>query len=184
MPTTYLDASLTASRARLNKEIRTILTGLLKEALVVVMQDTYHYRVDFGPDVRPRFHIVSWDLVCACSQAEDCPAVTGVKKHLQDGGQPAEIPRPGYWPSIPNKCPVCGEKVHYNPQLSSKWRGLGWTCESDKAHYWTHQGQILAQAFKGKHVATLNEVRAISFPEGYDPNREYPTACCHCGQPA
>jgi hypothetical protein len=127
---------------------------------------------------------VSWDLVCACSQAEDCPAVTGVKKHLQDGGQPAEIPRPGYWPSIPNKCPVCGEKVHYNPQLSSKWRGLGWTCESDKAHYWTHQGQILAQAFKGKHVATLNEVRAISFPEGYDPNREYPTACCHCGQPA
>ena len=50
MPTTYLDASLTASRARLNKEIRTILTGLLKEAIVVVMNDTYHYRVDFGID--------------------------------------------------------------------------------------------------------------------------------------
>ena len=182
MSTTYLDATLTASTARLNKEIRTILTGLLKEALVVVMNDTYHYHVDFGPDVGPRFHIVSWDLVCACNQAEDCPAVTGVKKHLRDGGRSAEIPRPGYWPSIPHKCPVCDGKVHYNPQLSSKRRGLGWTCENDKAHYWTHQGQVLTQAFKGKNVATLNDARAFPFPEGYDPNREYPTVCQHCGQ--
>ena len=183
MPTTYLDASLTASRARLNKEIRATLTGLLKEALVVVMSDTYHYRVDFGPDVRPRIHIVSWDLVCACSQTEDCPAVTGVKKYLQDGGQPAEIPRPGYWPSIPHKCPLCGAKVHYDPQLSSKRRGLGWSCAADKAHYWKYQGQTLAQASKGKNVAPLNDARAFPFPEGYDPNREYPTVCRHCGQP-
>lgn len=183
MPTTHLDASLTASRARLSREIRTILTGLLKEAIVVV-NGKYHYRVDFGPEVQPRIHIVSWELVCTCSQGGDCPAVTAVKKYLKDGGQAAEMPRPGYWPTIPHQCPVCGGRVHYNPQLSSKHRGLGWTCANDKAHYWTHQGQVLAQAFKGKNVALPEETRAFSFPEGYDPNREYPvTSCPHCGQP-
>jgi hypothetical protein len=184
MSTTHLDATLTASRARLNLEIRTILTGLLKEAFVMVMDDHYHYRIDFGPDVQPRVHIVSWDLACACSQAEDCPAVTAVKKYLKDGGQAADIPRSGYWPTIPRTCPVCGARVRYNPQLSSKHRGLGWTCVNDKAHYWTHQGQVLAQACKGRNVATLDLAKAYPFPEGYDPNREYPpTRCPNCGQP-
>jgi len=183
MPTTYLDASLTASRARVSPGIRSILTGFLKEALVVVMNDHYHYRVEFGPDVLPQFHTVSWDLACSCSQREDCPAVTAVKKYLKDGGQPADIPRPGYWPTIPHKCPVCAGVVHYNPQLSSKHRGLGWTCENDKAHYWAHQGQVLAKAGKGR-VAPLDNAEAFPFPEGYDPNREYPaTICRHCGQP-
>jgi hypothetical protein len=184
MPTTHLDATLTASRARLSQKIRTILTGLLKEALVAVMSNQYHYRVDFGPEVLPRVHIVSWDMACTCSQGEDCPAVTAVKKYLQDGGQAAVTPRPGYWPTIPHKCPVCGGVVHYNPELSSKHRGLGWTCEKDKAHYWTHQGQVQKEAFKGMKVAALNEAKAFPFPEGYDPNREYPsTRCPHCGQP-
>lgn len=184
MPTTYLDATLTASRARVSHEIRKILTSLLKEALVVVMKDKYHYQVDFGLDVQPQFHIVSWDLACTCNQGEDCPSVTAVKKYVQDGGQAAEIPQPGYWPTIPHKCPVCGGIVHYNPQLSSKHRGLGWACENDKGHYWMHQGQVLVQTLKGKKVATLNEAKAHQFPEGYDPNREYPPTCCpHCGQP-
>jgi len=184
MPTTHLDATLTASRARVSPEIRTILTGLLKEALVEVMNNQYHYRVDFGPNVQPPIHVVSWDLVCNCSQGEDCPAVTAVKKHLKEGGQGAETPQPGYWPTIPHHCPVCGGRVHYNPQLSSKHRGLGWTCENGKAHYWTYQGQVLARACKGKKVAALDDAQAFPFPEGYDPNREYPpTVCRHCGQP-
>jgi hypothetical protein len=108
--------------------------------------------------------------------------VTAVKKHLKDGGQSADIPRPGYWPTIPHKCPVCAGVVHYNLQLSSKHRGLGWTCENDKAHYWAHQGQVLAKAAKGK-VAPLGNAESFPFPEGYDPNREYPaTICRHCGQ--
>ncbi|HEX7568116.1 MAG TPA: hypothetical protein VF355_06070 [Anaerolineaceae bacterium] len=184
MLTTYLDATLTASKARVSPGIRAILTGLLKEALVVVMNDQYHYRVDFGPNVQPQIHIVSWSLVCNCSQGEDCPAVTAVKKHLKDGSQAAETPPPGYWPPIPHKCPVCAGVVHYNPQLSSKYRGLGWTCENDKAHYWIHLGQVHARAYKGKKVAALDNAKAFPFPEEYDPNREYPpTVCRHCGQP-
>jgi hypothetical protein len=184
MPTTYLDATLTASKARVSQEIRAILTGLLKEALVVVIDEKYHYRVDFGPDVKPQHHIVSWDLACTCSQLEDCPAVTAVKKHLQDGGKAVEPPRPGYWPLIPHKCPICSGKVHFNRELSSKHRGLGWTCEEDKGHYWMHQGQILAQVHKGKNAGVHDYAKEYPFPEGYDPNREYPsTSCPHCGQP-
>jgi hypothetical protein len=179
----YLDATLTASRARVSPGIRTILTGLLKEASVVVMDDQYHYRVDFGPNVQPPVHIVDWELACNCSQDEDCPAVTAVKKHLKDGGLAATTPAPGVWPTIPHKCPVCRGMVHYNPLLSSKLRGLGWTCENDKAHYWTHQGQVLVQVCKGKNVATLDDSQTFPFPEGYDPNREYPLPFCrHCGQ--
>jgi hypothetical protein len=179
-----LDCKFAASKARINPEIRMILIGLLKEAIVVVMNNKYHYRVNFGPDVQPKVHIVSWDLVCTCPLEIDCVAVVAVKKHLKDGGQVADTPQPGFWPTIPHKCPVCGGMVHYNPQLSSKHRGLGWTCENDKAHYWTHQGQVLAQAFKGKKVTALDETKVFPFPEGYDPNREYPTTCCpHCGQP-
>ena len=178
-----LDRKLTASQACISSEIRMILTGLLKEALVGVMNDKYHYLVDFGPDVQPQVHIVSWDLACICLLEEDCLAVTAVKKYLQDGGRVAEIPRPGYWPTIPGKCPMCGGVVHYNPELSSKHRGLGWTCELDKAHYWAHQGQVLAQVFKRKKVTALDEVKAFPFPEKYDPNREYPITCCpHCGK--
>ena len=84
--------------------------------------------------------------------------------------------------AIPYKCPVCGGVVHYNPKKSSKHRGLGWDCENDRSHYWAHQGQVLAQAFKGKKVATF-DAKAFPFPEGYDPNREYPITCCpHCGK--
>jgi hypothetical protein len=184
MSTTFLDASLTASKARVSPGIRAILTGLLKEALVVVMNDQYHYRVDFGPEVRPQIHIVNWSLACSCSQLEDCPAVTAVKKHLKDGGPAVKTPQPGYWPTIPHRCPVCTGAVHYNPQLSSRLRGLGWTCEGDKAHYWMHQGQVLALTFKGRKVATLEIAEDFPFPQGYDPNREYKvTVCHHCGQP-
>ena len=88
-----LDRKLTASQACISSEIRMILTGLLKEALVGVMNDKYHYLVDFGPNVQPQVHIVSWDLACICLLEEDCLAVTAVKKYLQDGGRVAEIRR-------------------------------------------------------------------------------------------
>lgn len=182
-PKVFLDHTLAASRARINPEIRMILIGLLKEAFVVVMNDKYHYNVSFGPDVQPRVHIVSWDLVCACPLETDCLATTAVKKYLKEGGQVANTPQPGYWPTIPHRCPICSGMVHYNPQLSSKHRGLGWTCENNKSHYWTKQGQVLALAFKGKKVDALDNAKAFPFPEGYDPNREYPTTCCpNCGQ--
>jgi hypothetical protein len=78
----FLDHTLTASQARASSEIRIILTGLLKEALVVLMNDKYHYRVNFGSKVQPHTHIVSWDWACTCNQAEDCVAVVAVKKYL------------------------------------------------------------------------------------------------------
>ena len=180
---TLLDTRLTASKARVSADVRSILTRILKEAIVVV-HGKYHYRVDFGPDVQPRYHTVSWELACTCRLGEDCPAVTAVKKYLQDGGKTAKTPEPGYWPTIPHKCPVCAGVVHYDPQLSSKRRGLGWRCESDKSHYWTHQGQALAKNAKGTNVAAFYAANAFPFSKGYDPNREYPEPVCrHCGQP-
>jgi hypothetical protein len=60
-----LDRRLRASQARTSAEVKRILTGILKEAVVRVYQ-TYFYLVDFGPDVRPQLHIVSHDLFCTC----------------------------------------------------------------------------------------------------------------------
>jgi len=138
----FLDRKLTNSQARVNTEVKQILTNILKESLIVVYHE-FFYRVDFGPDVKPNLHIISNDLVCACTQERDCPAVVAVKVYLRDGGEPAKNPHPGYFPAVPHVCPVCGARACYEPRLSSHHRGIGWQCsKSGAAHYWQHQGNL------------------------------------------
>ena len=146
MPVVLLDRHLAVSQVHVSEDVKKILTSVIREAIVTVYHD-YYYRVDFGPDVRPQYHVVSHDLFCACLLEADCAGVIAVRMHLRDGGEFAKTPPPGYFPTIPHACPVCGAKAYYHPQLSSNHRGLGWSCEKGGiSHYWQHQGRILRNA--------------------------------------
>ena len=138
-----LDHRLTNSEARVNDEVKRILTGILREAIVEAYQ-TYFYKVDFGPGVRPQIHIVSHDLYCSDLLLADCPAVTAVKLYLLRGtGKPAQTPPPGFFPAVPACCPICSALAFYEARLSSHHRCVGWRCSKyGTAHYWQHQGTI------------------------------------------
>ena len=110
-----LNSTLTASQARVSPEIKRILIDILKEAIITVYHE-YFYRVDFGPGVYPQHHIVSHDLYCSCVLEADCPAVTAVKFNLHRGiGTAAKTPDPGYFPTCPHVCPICGSSACYAP---------------------------------------------------------------------
>ena len=173
--TVLLDRKLTVSQAQINNEVKRILTGVIHEAILKVFHD-YYYRVDFGPDVRPQYHIVSYDLFCTCALEQDCPAVEAVKLYLREGGEPTSMPRPGYFLTVPHVCPVCGAKAYYHPQLSSHYRGIGWSCEKGgNSHYWQHEIAVLQAAFTekwkilGMDPASFGEIPHFGFKDGYDP---------------
>jgi len=182
-----LNKRLSASRARVNAEVRLQLTGILKEAVVQIHQ-RYFYRVDFGPGVYPQVHLVSHDLLCTCSLEEDCPAVTAVKVALQkEKSTPAETPRNGYFPAVPHRCPVCGARTSYDPRLTSKNRGLGWRCDQGGAAcYWKHQAQAICSAYQEKwrrlgiDPAYLPVQPHFGFRDGYDPERVFPLPIPEC----
>jgi len=138
-----LDSTLTASQARISREVKHILIAILKEAIITVYHE-YFYRVDFGPEVYPQVHIVSHDLYCACVLEADCPAVTAVKVYLHRGiGEAAKSPSPGFFPAVPHYCPICRARACYEPELSSRHRGVGWQCsQHGTSHYWQHQGSV------------------------------------------
>jgi len=138
-----LDRNLSVSQVHVSDEVKKILTGVIRQAIVTIYHDFY-YRVDFGPSVRPQYHVVTHDFWCSCALDANCAAVIAVRMYLRDGGEPANTPRPGYFLTVPHACPVCGAKAYYHPQLSSQHRGLGWSCEkAGTSHYWQHQGRIL-----------------------------------------
>lgn len=182
--TVLLDRKLTASQARVSAEVKQILTSLITEAVVKVYHE-YFYRVDFGPGVYPQFHTVSRDLHCACVLEADCPAVTTVKYHLQkEGSEHAKAPRPGYFPAAPHFCPVCGARACYEPRLSSRNRGVGWTCVAGGSScYWQHQGIALRAAYaeKWKRLGIDPETFMVGpvfpFKDGYDPERVPESYC-------
>ena len=148
-----LDSTLTASQARISPEVKNILIDILKEAIITIYHE-YFYRVDFGPGVRPQYHVVSHDMYCTCPLESDCPAPVAVKVYLRDGGEPAKTPCPGYFPAAPHFCPVCGARACYAPELSSRHRGIGWHCSRRGAlHYWQHQASIHRGTTKSKPVS-------------------------------
>ena len=185
-----LDRNLTASQARVSAEVKQILTSLITEAVVKVYHE-YFYRVDFGPGVYPQLHIVSHDMYCTCALEADCPAVTAVKYHLQkEEGEATKAPRPGYFPAAPHFCPVCGAKAHYEPRLTSRNRGVGWTCAAGGSScYWQHQTTVLQAAFTGKwkkmgiDPETFKVYPVFTFKDGYDPER-VPESHCSNRRPA
>jgi hypothetical protein len=148
--TILLDRKLTASQARLNVEVKRILTSVIGEAIVKVYIDNFYW-VDFGPDVRPQVHIVSHDMYCACILEADCAAVVAVKVYLRDGGIPVSAFKPGYFPAVPHVCPVCGARAWYCPRLSSRHRGVGWSCaKGGTLHYWQHEMSVTKGVFTEK----------------------------------
>lgn len=117
---------------------------VLEEATVTVTG--YFYRVDFGPQVRPRFHTVGKDRACRCDLGKSCPAVQVVADYLRRGGERAPDPPDGYYPTPPLACPICGAETVFHPRLSSKYRGAGWRCkQGGTAHYWEDRGRISAR---------------------------------------
>ena len=173
----FLDRTLTNSEARVNGEVKRILTGVIREAIVKPYHD-YYYRVDLGPDVRPQYHIVSHDMYCSCILEADCPAIVAVKVYLRDGGEPAKAPRPGYFLTVPHACPICGSRAYYQPKLSSHNRGIGWECHTGgKKHYWQNELAALQAAYAAKwkrleiDPAAFKKLPQFNFKDGYDPEQ-------------
>ena len=101
-----LDRRLSASQARRSADVKRILTGILKEAIVQVHQ-TYFYQVDFGPDVRPQVHIVSHDLYLHLPAGRGLPGghsgqVLFAERKRREGQKPA----PGLFPNGPAQVPL------------------------------------------------------------------------------
>jgi hypothetical protein len=103
----------------------------------VVTISSYFYVVDLGADVHPQFHHVGKDKRCTCGLGVDCLAVKAVINYLKDGGEQTPEPPAGYFPVVPQVCPVCGGDTFYVPLLNSKHRGAGWACVTGgETHYW------------------------------------------------
>ena len=176
--TLQLDRSLSVSQVYVDDEVRKILTGVIRQAIVKVYHD-YYYRVDFGPGVRPQYHIVSHDMYCTCELEADCAAVIAIRMYLRDGGEPTKAPRPGYFLTVPHTCPICGSRAYYQPKLSSKNRGLGWECHSGgKKHYWQNELAALQAAYAAKwkrleiDPAAFKKLPQFNFKDGYDPEQD------------
>ncbi len=111
------------------------------------------YLVTLAPGV---MHVVNKNRACLCDLGADCPAVPAVADYLRSGGQRApDLPAHRL---IPERCPVCGGPVKFEPRLCSPTRGAGWICldaatqggpgESrdvptgldipGRSHYWRH----------------------------------------------
>ncbi|HUI87361.1 MAG TPA: hypothetical protein VLX61_01425 [Anaerolineales bacterium] len=108
-----------------------------------VMVAGYFYAVNLSDSAHPRHHHVAIHGECTCGLGRSCPAVQAVKDYLAQGGPRAERPPYGYYPVRPASCPVCGAQTLYEPSLSSRVRGAGWTCiQGGKSHYWQHRAHI------------------------------------------
>jgi len=180
-----LDNKLTASQARVSVEVKQILMSLITESVVKGYRE-YFYLVDFGPGVSPQLHIVSHDLYCTCVLEGDCAAVVAVKVYLREGGEPANMPRLGYFLTVPHVCPVCrgSNKAYYEPRLSSRTRGVGWRCAiGGTSCYWKHRGIVLQVAYaeKWKRLGIDPETFKVGpvfpFKDGYDPERVPESHC-------
>ena len=99
------------------------------------------YRVDFGPDVDPRFAQVFR------SEATVPQALAAVSTYLRNGGEPAEEAPLTFWAVLPMRCPICGAQVRLcsDPPIPSR-RGAEWECiKGGRSCYWSYQGQALAE---------------------------------------
>ena len=171
------------------KQIKEVdLCGLRQNA--VVMVSGYFYLVDLGPDTRPQHHHVGKDRRCTCGLGLDCPAVLAVVDYLRAGGERAPDVPSGYYPVVPQVCPICGAGTYYVPNLNSKHRGAGWACaQGSEAHYWlahvnsfrqrlaenpwifppvyAADGALLYPGLKRDEIITESR----PWPDGYDPNQ-------------
>ena len=92
-----------------------------------VMVVGYKYKVDFGPSVIPRIHLVDKQRRCSCEQSEQspgdrpCPAIEAVAEYLRSGGPRAPNPMPA--------CPICGAETIRDLKWDGKYtHEIGWRC--------------------------------------------------------
>jgi hypothetical protein len=87
------------------------------------------YKVDFGVNVQPRFHLVGKDKKCGCELGTGCPAVEAVREYLREGGPRAPDPMP--------PCPICGAATTRDTRWDGRrTRELGWCCtEGGTRHF-------------------------------------------------
>ena len=112
-----------------------------------VMTLGYFYAVNLGASIRPQHHRVGINGECTCSLGRSCPAIQAVRDYLANGGKRAERPIFGFYLVHPAKCPIkeCGAPVSFEPSLSSRARGAGWSCSvGGKSHYWQYRAHISA----------------------------------------
>ena len=103
-----------------------------------VVSITQHaYRVDWGPEVRPRLHHVTKQKVCDCALGQACPSVLKVREYLAQGGPRAADYPEDFWPAVPDQCPICLNPCQARSDLSFPGHGVGWACDvGGTLHYW------------------------------------------------
>lgn len=117
--------------------------------IVTVVQ--HAYRVDWGENVRPRWHTVSKLKHCQCALGKDCPSVSAVADYLTNGGQRAPEYADDFWPSVPAQCPVCGRACVAYPAFNFRTHGVGWTCVTGGTlHYWEARARPIQKALAAR----------------------------------
>ena len=108
----------------------------------VVRVEGYSYLVDFGPDIKPRFHTVIKSGHCTCDLGASCPAIESVREYRKVGGEQAKEPPIDYYAVAPEKCPLCGARV-YETGLVHPEKGVEWACNANKWHYRQHHLKLV-----------------------------------------
>ncbi len=119
------------------------LTDLPTRVMVV----GYRYKVDFGPSVKPRVHLVDKQRRCSCELGADCPAIEAVAEYLRIGGQRAPDPLP--------PCPICGAEIVRDRKWNGKYtKELGWCCTAGGiSHFLQAKALRIREALRRKQSA-------------------------------
>jgi hypothetical protein len=109
-----------------------------------VMVIGYRYKVDFGPNVLPRVHLVDKQRRCSCELGADCPAIEAVAEYLRNGGQRAPDPMPA--------CPICGAETFRDRNWDGKYtKELGWRCTAGGlSHFLQAKARRIQEALRKK----------------------------------
>jgi hypothetical protein len=109
----------------------------------------YFYVVNLGEPEQPDFHHVGTDHRCTCAKGASCPAVKAVSEYLRNGGEHADEIPAGFYPVVPQVCPICGAGTSYLAELDNPHRGAGWICaKGGKSHYWEAHVRVLQENLK------------------------------------
>lgn len=107
----------------------------------------YRFKVDFGPSVKPRVHLVDKQRRCSCELGTACPAIEAVAEYLRSGGQRAPGPVP--------PCPICGAETVRDKEWDGKYtKELGWHCTAGGlSHFLQDKAERIKDAIRRKHLA-------------------------------
>jgi hypothetical protein len=119
------------------------LTDLPTRIMVV----GYRYKVDFGPSVKPRVHLVDKQRRCSCELGAVCPAIEAVAEYLRNGGQRAPDPLP--------PCPICGAETVRDRKWDGKYtKELGWRCTAGGLrHFLEAKAERIKEALRRNQTA-------------------------------